>query len=50
MIQKNEFEKKANLESIVLQPLETEYWKNYLKNLVQEHSHETSSNLSKKIK
>ena len=45
----NQFEKKANPETIVWQPLETEYWKNCLKNLVQEHFDETKSNLSKRI-
>ena len=45
----NEFEKKANPESIVWQRPETEYWKDYLKNLIQEHFNETNSNLSKKI-
>ncbi len=45
----NNFEKKANSESIIWQIPETEYWTNYLKNLVQEHFVETNSNLSKKI-
>jgi len=45
----NEFEKRANPESIVWQFLETEYWINYLKDLIEEHFNETSSNLSKKI-
>ena len=45
----NEFEKRVNPESIVWQSIETEYWINYLKSLVQEHFKETSSNLSKKI-
>ena len=45
----NEFEKRANPESIVWQFLETEYWINYLKGLIEEHFNETSSNLSKKI-
>ena len=45
----NEFEKRVNPESIVWQCPETGYWKNYLKNLIQEHLDETSSNLSKKI-
>jgi glutamate synthase (NADPH/NADH) large chain len=46
---KSEFEKRANPESIVWQPVETEYWVNYLKKLVDEHFKETNSNLSKKI-
>ena len=45
----NEFEKKANPESIVWQCPETEYWKDCLKDLIQEHFNETNSNLSKKI-
>ena len=44
-----EFEKKVNSESVVWQDVETDYWKNYLKKLVLEHSNETSSELSKKI-
>jgi glutamate synthase (NADPH) large chain len=45
----NEFEKRANPESIVWQSVETDYWINYLKKLVHEHYMETNSNLSKKI-
>jgi glutamate synthase (NADPH) large chain len=45
----NEFEKRANPESIVWQPVETEYWKSHLIKLLEEHYNETSSNLSKKI-
>ena len=45
----NEFDKKANPESIIWQTPETEYWINYLKGLVKEHHIETNSNLSKKI-
>ena len=45
----NEFEKRANPESIIWQSLETEYWINYLKDLIKEHFNETNSNLSKKI-
>ena len=44
-----EFEKKVNSESVVWQDVETDYWKNYLKKLVLEHSNETNSELSKKI-
>ena len=47
--QNNEFEKRVNAESIVWQSLETEYWTNYLKDLIKEHFNETSSNLSKRI-
>ncbi len=45
----NKFEKRANPESIVWQSIETEYWINYLKELVKEHFKETNSDLSKKI-
>ena len=45
----NEFDKKANPESIIWQTPETEYWINYLKGLIKEHHIETNSNLSKKI-
>jgi glutamate synthase (NADPH/NADH) large chain len=45
----NEFEKRANPESIVWQSLESEYWMKYLKDKIQEHFNETNSNLSKKI-
>ncbi|MDC0044120.1 glutamate synthase large subunit, partial [Candidatus Pelagibacter sp.] len=46
---KNQFEKRANPETIIWQSVETEYWINYLKKMILEHSLETSSNLSKKI-
>ena len=45
----NEFEKRANPESIIWQSLETEYWSNYLKELIKEHFSKTNSNFSKKI-
>ena len=44
-----EFEKKVNPESVVWQTVETDFWKNYLKELVLEHFKETSSELSKRI-
>ena len=44
-----EFEKKVNPESVIWQDVETEYWVNFLKNLVAEHSVETNSQLSKNI-
>jgi len=44
-----QFEKKVNPESVVWQNVETDYWKEYLKNLVSEHFKETESQLSKKI-
>jgi Glutamate synthase domain 3 len=34
---------------VVWQKPETDYWINYLKNLVKEHYENTNSNLSKKI-
>ena len=42
-------EKKINTESVVWQKVETEYWINFLKKMVLEHSNETNSALSKKI-
>ena len=44
-----EFEKKVNLESVIWQNVETDYWINHLKKLILEHSEETSSILSKNI-
>ena len=44
-----EFEKKVNQESVVWQTIETEYWINFLKKLVLEHSKETNSSISKNI-
>ena len=44
-----EFEKKVNSESVVWQNVETTYWKNFLKNLVFEHSNETGSLISKDL-
>ena len=44
-----EFEKKVNPDSVIWQDVETEYWVNFLKNLVAEHSVETNSQLSKNI-
>ena len=32
-----QFEKKVNPETVVWQNVETDYWKEYLKNLVSEH-------------
>ena len=45
----NDFEKNVNPETVTWQRLETDYWKNFLKNLIEEHFKETNSNLSKKI-
>jgi glutamate synthase (NADPH/NADH) large chain len=45
----NDFEKKVNPDSVIWQNVETEYWINYLKKLVLEHSNETNSKISKNI-
>ncbi len=45
----NEFENYVNPSSVVWQIPETDYWKNYLKNLVLEHFKETSSMIAEKI-
>ena len=45
----NQFEKKVNSETVIWQKLETKYWIDFLKDLVEEHFLETNSNLSKKI-
>jgi glutamate synthase (NADPH/NADH) large chain len=47
--EKNEFEKKVNPETVVWQRVETEYWKNFLKNLIQKHFEETKSKVAEKI-
>ena len=44
-----QFENKANPESIIWQNVETNYWRDYLKDLLQKHLDETNSNLTKKI-
>ncbi len=44
-----DFEKKVNEESVIWQYVETKYWINYLKDLINEHYQETNSQLSKKI-
>ena len=43
-----QFEKKVNPESVVWQNVETDYWKEYLKNLVSEHFKETEFSIIKK--
>ena len=45
----NEFEKKVNPDSVIWQNVETDYWINYLKGLILEHSKETGSLISKNI-
>ena len=44
-----EFENYVNENSVVWQIPETNYWKNYLKNLINEHFKETQSQIAKKI-
>jgi glutamate synthase (NADPH/NADH) large chain len=44
-----QFEKKVNEESVVWQNVETEYWKKFLKVLIEEHYIETGSSFSKQI-
>ena len=47
--QSKDFEKKINQDSVIWQYIETEYWINYLKTLINEHYRETNSKISKKI-
>ena len=42
-------EKKINPETVIFQKVETDYWKNFLKNLIVKHLKETDSIISKKI-
>ena len=44
---KDDFEKKVNPESIIWQRLETEYWKNFLKNNIKMYLAETNSKIAK---
>jgi len=44
-----DFENKVNSDSVIWQNVETEYWKNILKNLILEHSNETGSLISKNL-
>jgi glutamate synthase (NADPH/NADH) large chain len=44
-----DFEKKVNPETVIWQTPETDHWVNFLKKIIEEHSIETNSNLSKKI-
>ena len=44
---KDDFEKKVNPESIIWQRLETEYWKNFLKNNIKMYLEETNSKIAK---
>mgnify|MGYP001473687852 CR=1 FL=1 len=45
----HEFENYVNSNSVIWQNIETDYWKNYLKNLINEHFKETDSKISYKI-
>ncbi len=45
----NQFDKKVNPESVVWQTPETKFWIEHLRKLIQEHSIETNSTISKKI-
>ena len=49
MINLKNFKKKVNPESVVWQNIETDYWINFLRKLILEHSEETNSLLSKNI-
>ena len=44
-----DFENYVNSNSVVYQKPETEYWKNYLKQLINDHFKETQSSIAKKI-
>ena len=46
---KNNFENFANPVSIIWQKIETEYWKNFLKNNLEDFLKETDSNVAKII-
>ncbi len=46
---KDELENKINPETVVWQRVETDYWKNFLKNLVTKHFEETNSKVAEKI-
>ena len=47
--EKNEFENYANPDSLIWQPVETDYWKNYLKDNLNNFFKETKSKIAKKI-
>ena len=49
MIKQKTSKKKINQDSVIWQYIETEYWINYLKTLINEHYRETNSKISKKI-
>ncbi len=45
----SDIENYVNLDSVILQKIETKYWIDHLKNLIEEHFKETKSEISKKI-
>ena len=45
----DEFENYVNLNSVIWQVPETDYWKKYLKDLISEHFQETRSQVAKKL-
>ena len=45
----DEFENYVNINSVIWQVPETDYWKKYLKDLISEHFQETRSQIAKKI-
>ena len=49
MMKKNEFEDFANPASIIWQPVETNYWKKFLKESIEGFVSKTSSQKAKKI-
>ena len=44
-----QFQKKVNPETVIWQKLETEYWKEFVKNLIMKHFNETNSKVSEMI-
>ena len=44
-----DFENYVNSNSIIWQLVENDYWKNHLKNLINEHSIETGSKIAQRI-
>ena len=44
----NKFENYVNPQSVIWQNVETDYWKQYLKDLIKEFNKETESEISKK--
>jgi len=46
---KKEFENYVNSSSVIWQTPETDFWKKYLKNLIEEHYNETQSKIAEKI-